>query len=221
MAAISPSISDYNETLSDEAKTKKHIQPYNNKLIRHTHETYTYTNKQQHRIATNTNKGLRRDDVRPDVRAVREAGAPAAKHLSLPPKFLPPGWSLFSCVLPCFAAFSSAWGNPGSTLRVREENNSQVQTRAVCNQINEGGVEAQLRKERKGLFGFWTLGSTARLVMHECAVVRNSAVAQGRSSADTANTDKICTRILLLRKGTKGVSTTPSPPIKSFPTKSP
>ena len=46
-------------------------------------------------------------------------------------------------------------------------------------------------------FGFWTLGSTARLVMHECAVVRNNAVAQGRSSAHTANTDKNCTRILL------------------------
>ena len=39
-------------------------------------------------------------------------------------------------------------------------------------------------------FGFWTLGSTARLVMHECAVVRNSAVAQGRSSAHPANTDE-------------------------------
>ena len=29
-----------------------------------------------------------------------------------------------------------------------------------------------------GAFGFWTLGSTARLVMQSCAVVRNSAVAQ-------------------------------------------
>ena len=37
----------------------------------------------------------------------------------------------------------------------------------------------------------WTLGSTARLVMHRCAVVRISAVAQGRSSAHTANTYKI------------------------------
>ena len=41
----------------------------------------------------------------------------------------------------------------------------------------------------KSSYLFWTLGSTARLVMHECAVVRNSAVAQGRSSADTANKD--------------------------------
>ena len=49
-------------------------------------------------------------------------------------------------------------------------------------------------------FGFWTLGSTARLVMHECAIVRNSAVAQGHSSAHTANTDKICTQILLHRR---------------------
>ena len=39
-----------------------------------------------------------------------------------------------------------------------------------------------------------------RLVMHEGAVVRNSAVAQGRSSAHTANTDKICTQILLHRR---------------------
>ena len=49
------------------------------------------------------------------------------------------------------------------------------------------------------LFGLWTLGSTVRLVMHECAVVRNSAVAQGRSSAHPANTDKNCARILLHR----------------------
>ena len=53
----------------------------------------------------------------------------------------------------------------------------------------------RLHPPLQSLLAFWTLGSTARLVMHECAVVRNSAVAQGRSSADTANTDKICTRI--------------------------
>ena len=41
--------------------------------------------------------------------------------------------------------------------------------------------------------GFWTLGSTARLVVHECAVARNSAAARGRSSAHPANTDKSCT----------------------------
>ena len=35
------------------------------------------------------------------------------------------------------------------------------------------------------------ISSTAHLVMHECAVARNSAAAQGRSSAHTANTDKI------------------------------
>ena len=58
-----------------------------------------------------------------------------------------------------------------------------------------GAIERFVQVGR-AFFGFWTLGSTARLVMHECAVVRNSAVAQGRSSAHTANTDKICTRIL-------------------------
>ena len=43
-------------------------------------------------------------------------------------------------------------------------------------------LQTVAEKRDEGFFGFWTLGSTARLVMHECAVVRNSAVAQGRSS---------------------------------------
>ena len=45
--------------------------------------------------------------------------------------------------------------------------------------LDRGADEIRKAPPRPGGLGFWTLGSTARLVMHECAVVRNNAVGGG------------------------------------------
>ena len=84
-----------------------------------------------------------------------------------------------------------------------------MQPAGVITLCERFGTKMEVQDERpKGFcLGFWTLGSTARLVMHECEVVRSSAVARGRSSAHTANTDKNLYTNSAAPKGTNGVST--------------